>query len=178
MDLEKFLKDIEKELELRILGKEKTPVLDRLQIHLDNLEEDYNLSTMLNPKNLKVELYVSMLYQIVYPAKSKNTLCLEYNGNFIEGKDNTQCLIKLINTIGPEIISKTPYKEFITEEIPEFLNKNILPSSYKLLKNGKYFDRSFGGKGINNHIKFFIKDLNDILNLNILCRFERKIEYK
>lgn len=178
MNLKKFLKDIEKELELDILKEGETPILNRLQIHLDNLDEDYNLATMLNPKNLKVELYLSMLYQIVYPAKSKNTLYLEYNGVSMEGKDNTQRLIKLIDSIGPERIYQTTYKEFIKDQIPKFLTKNILPSSYKLLKNNKYFDRSFGGKGINNHIKTFIKDLNEQLNLNIKYKFKQKIEYK
>ena len=178
MNLVQFKKDIEKELELRILGNGGTPILDRLQIHLDHLSQEYNLATMLNPKNIQHELYLSMIYQIVYPAKSKNTLYLEYNGNVIQGKDNTQCLIKLINLVGVNQILKTSYKEFILDEIPKFLNKNILPSSYKPLENGQYFDRSFGGKGINNHIKTFVKDLNKQLGLNIKCEFKTKIEYK
>lgn len=178
MDLKKFIKDIEKELELRMLNKNNTPILDRLEIHLEQLDKEYNLATMLNPQNLKSELYLSMLYQIVYPAKSKNTLCLEYNANVIQGKNNTQCLIELINLVGVDQILKTSYKEFIKDEIPNFLTKNILPSSYKPLKNGQYFDRSFGGKGINNHIKTFVKDLNEQLGLNIKCEFKTKIEYK
>ena len=44
MNLKKFLKDIEKELELDILKEGETPILNRLQIHLDNLDEDYNLA--------------------------------------------------------------------------------------------------------------------------------------
>ena len=82
MDLNKFLKDIERELELDILKKGETPILDRLQTHLDNLDGDFNLATMLNPKNLKVELYLSLLYRIINPEIiDKTHKVIPYNPN-------------------------------------------------------------------------------------------------
>lgn len=178
MDLVKFKEELRKEAVIRHLDKGgDTPMLDRLQIHLDQLE-GYSIEKMLSPKNLKSDLYLSMLYQIIYPAKTKKTLYLEYQNIPILGKNNTECLIKLINLINPKLISQTSYKEFLVDEIPKFLSKNILPSSYKRLKNGQFFDRSFGGKGINNHIKFFIRDINKELGLNIKQDFICKTEYK
>ena len=56
MKYQKFLSEIERELELRMLGKGETPILDRLQIHIDNLDnKDYGLDTLLNPNNIKHE---------------------------------------------------------------------------------------------------------------------------
>jgi len=125
MDLEKFLKDIEKELELRILGKGKTPILDRLQIHLDNLEEDYNLSTMLNPKNLKVELYVSMLYSIVYPAKKIQKFSVEVDGRKLkEEKNPKQTGVALLKELGTDVLINHPkWGKYVFKNKEEFYKK-------------------------------------------------------
>lgn len=90
MDLIQFKKDIEKELELSILGNEETPILDRLQIHLDNLNQEYNLSTMLNPQNIQHELYLSMIYQIVYPSKKIQKVKITVDGIEIPEEKNAK----------------------------------------------------------------------------------------
>jgi len=166
MNLERFKKDIELELEIKILNTDTpTPILDRLQSHLDTLENKFDLySQMLNPKNLDSEMYLSMLYRIIYPVKYKKTFYIRYNNKHIKGKDNTQILVNLLNSLNPLYLKNSKY---IYNSLPKKFPKNVLPSSYKLLSNGKYFDRSFGGKGINNYILHFIKNLNEKFNLNI-----------
>tara|TARA_R110000803_G_scaffold38685_1_gene83629 strand:+ start:201 stop:755 length:555 start_codon:yes stop_codon:yes gene_type:complete len=125
VSLEQFKKDIESELTLSILEKGKTPILDRLQIHLDNLGEDYNLSTMLNPKNLDVELYLSMLYQIVYPAKKIQKFSIEVDGQLLkEEKNPKQTGVALLRELGIGILKQHPkYGKYVFKSKEEFYSK-------------------------------------------------------
>lgn len=172
MDLQKFLKDIEKELELSILNEGETPILDRLQIHLDNLNEDYNLATMLNPKNLKVELYLSMLYQIVYPAKPNYLRTIMLNGKPIKGKNSRIKMLKVVKYLGVEKIKNLPYN-----------NKNLYKSSiedpirFKPLNGSYVFDITFKGVGASQGGENFIKEVNKIYP-HIDLSIQTKINYK
>lgn len=179
MDLKKFREEIKQELIADKFGKGETPIMDRLQIHLDNIEGNQLVSKhLLHPDKFNNDLVMSMLYQIVYPAKVRKAFCFKYENIVIEEKDNTKCLITLINNIGVDKIKTTQHSRFIFSQIPSHFPKNVLPSSYKKLSNGEYFDRSFGGKGINNYIKYFIDSLNEELGLDIEFTFKDKVEYK
>ena len=174
MDLNTFLKDIEKELELNILKKGETPILDRLQIHLDNLDGDFNLATMLNPKNLKVELYLSMLYQIVYPAKKRTTFNIIYEGQEIEGKTAREKIQNLNIKVGANNIKKLKtYSRFLyKKDIGE-----VVGNAYKIIDENHSFDTSFGGVGASSVGKYFIKELKSTLKLNIEIRYEKTFSY-
>ena len=170
MNLVQFKKDIEKELELRILNNDETPILDRLQIHLDQLKKDYNLSTMLNPKNIQHELYLSMLYQIVYPTKlSKEKMILKFKGDEICGSSDRDKIKNLIIKVGVSgILKLKEYKGHLHKlESLHKLKNGKIESQYKMVGDGYYFDVSFGGKGHVSKIKGFVKEINDILKLNI-----------
>lgn len=125
MDLKKFLKDIEKELELDILKEGETPILNRLQIHIDNLDENYNLATVLNPKNLKVELYLSMLYQIVYPARKIQKFSIEVDGKILkEEKNPKQTGVSLLRELDIDILKNHPkWGKYIFNNKEEFYKK-------------------------------------------------------
>jgi hypothetical protein len=174
MDLIKFKNDINEELRLKKSKKDETPILDRLQIHLNNLTQDYNLATMLNPKNMNSELYLSMLYQIVYPAKSKNKFLLKYNGNIIKGKTDRDKIQNLVNIIGIDNIQKLQtYSKFLyKKDIGD-----VIGNGYKTIGNNHSFDTTFGGVGASSKIKGFIKEIQDILKLNIEIIYEKSFSY-
>lgn len=179
MNLEKFKEELKQEMIADEFKTGETPIMDRLQMHLNNVEgEKYEMGHLLNPGCLNSDLWLSMLYQIAYPAKVRKAFCFKYENIVIEEKDNTKCLITLINNIGVDKVKTTQHSRFIFSQIPSYFPKNVLPSSYKKLSNGEYFDRSFGGKGINNHIKYFIDSLNEELGLDIEFTFKDKVEYK
>ena len=72
MDLDKFRIKIKLELENRISGRGKTPILDKFELHLEELKGDYTLDTLLNEDNMKHELWVSMLFRIAkHPPRKK-----------------------------------------------------------------------------------------------------------
>ena len=72
MDLDKFKIKIKLELENRISGKGKTPILDKFELNLEELKGDYTLDTLLNEDNMKHELWVSMLFRIAkHPPRKK-----------------------------------------------------------------------------------------------------------
>lgn len=174
MDLIQFKKDIEKELELSILGNGETPILDRLQIHLDNLNQEYNLSTMLNPQNIQHELYLSMIYQIVYPAKKRNIFKIFYNGREIEGNTDRAKIQNLVIEVGVENIKKLKsnkrflYKKNIDE---------VVGNAYKVVDENHSFDTSFGGVGASTMGRYFINEIKDTLNLNIEIKYEETFSY-
>ncbi len=172
MDLNTFLKDIERELELNILKKGETPILDRLQIHLDSLDGDFNLATMLNPKNLKVELYLSMLYQIIYPAKPTYKRLIKFKGEEIVGKSSREKLYKVIKILGVENIKKLPLGS-------KFLFKTNIEDivRFKPIGKGYVFDITFKGVGASQGGESFIKEVNKILpeeNLSINTQLKYK----
>ena len=175
MKYQKFLNEIERELELRMLEKGETPILDRLQIHIDNLDnKDYGLDTLLNPNNIKHELYVSMLYQIVYPAKSKNIFTITYEGQEIEGKNDREKIQNLAIKIGADDIKKLKtYSKFLYK-------KNIgevVGNAYKIIDKNHSFDTSFGGVGASSVGRYFVKELKNTLKLNIEFTYEKTFSY-
>lgn len=168
MNLKKFLKDIEKELELDILKEGETPILNRLQIHLDNLDEDYNLATMLNPKNLKVELYLSMLYQIVYPAKKIQKFSIEIDGKILkEEKNPKQTGERLLKELDINILKNHPkWGKYVFTTKEEFYKK--YSNNVTLLEtNGVYLSvlHILYSKGTNtlDKITNFIESINEHL---------------
>ena len=175
MNLDKFLKDVERELELRMLKKGETPILDRLQIHIDNLDnKDYGLDTLLNPNNIKHELYVSMLYQIVYPSKKKTTFNIIYEGQEIEGKTHREKIQNLSIKVGANNIKKLKtYSRFLyKKDIGE-----VVGNAYKIIDENHSFDTAFGGVGASSVLKSFIKELKSTLKLNIEIRYEETFSY-
>lgn len=72
MDLDKFKTQIKKELEKRFLGRGETPILNKFELHLNELEGDYTLSTLLDKDNMEHELWLSMLYKITkHPPRKR-----------------------------------------------------------------------------------------------------------
>lgn len=72
MDLDKFKRKIKLELENRVSGRGKTPILDKLELHLEELKGDYTLDMLLDEDNMKHELWVSMLFRIAkHPPRRK-----------------------------------------------------------------------------------------------------------
>ncbi len=171
MKYQKFLSEIERELELRMLEKGETPILDRLQIHIDNLDnKDYGLDTLLNPNNIKHELYVSMLYQIVYPAKKIQKFSIEVDGKMLkEEKNPKQTGVALLKELDINILKNHPkYGNYIFNTKEEFYKK--YSNNVTLLEiNGVYLSvlhilYSTGNntlakitnfiENINNHLKY------------------------
>jgi hypothetical protein len=174
MDLVKFKQNLERELEIKILNKGKTPLLDRLQIHLNNLKQKYNLATMLNPKNLEEELYLSMLYQIIYPARKNNVFNISYEGEKIHGNTDRAKIQNLIIKIGVDDIKKLPtYSRFLyKKDIAE-----VVGNAYKVVGENHSFDTSFGGVGASSSGRYFVKELKDILKLNVEFTYEEEFSY-
>ena len=175
MNLDKFLKDVERELELRMLKKGETPILNRLQIHIDNLNnKDYGLDTLLNPNNIKHELYVSMLYQIVYPAKKRNIFKIFYNGKEIEGNTDRAKIQNLVIEVGVENIKKLKSnKRFIYKKNID----EVVGNAYKVVDENHSFDTSFGGVGASAMGRYFINEIKDTLNLDIEIKYEETFSY-
>lgn len=91
MDLDKFKTKIKLELENRVSGRGKTPILDKFELHLEELEGDYTLDTLLNEDNMKHELWVSMLYRLAWGVR-KQVKRIKADDEFVirwikEGKD-------------------------------------------------------------------------------------------
>lgn len=122
MDLVQFRDNIKKEYELRMLNEGNTPILDRLELHLKQLDKKYSLETMLNPKNIQHELYLSMVYQIVYPAKKIQKLIIKVdNKTLSEQKNNKQKGIALLKELGIKVLKSHPkYSKYIFNSKEEF----------------------------------------------------------
>ena len=156
--LEQFKEDIRKELILDHLGKGETPILNRLRIHLDNLDEDYSLETMLHPNGIKYELYLSMLYQIVYPSKPTYKRLIKFEGEEIVGKSSQEKLYKVIKILGIENIQKLPLgSKFLFQTNIEDIVR------FKPIGKGYVFDITFKGVGASQGGESFIKEVNKIL---------------
>lgn len=176
MNLERFKKDIELELETKILNANTpTPILDRLQTHLDTLENKFDLySQMLNPKNLENEMYLSMLYQIIYPAKKRVEFKIYLDDEEIIGKTGREKIMKLVKIIGSEKIKKLKrYNKFLNKkEIGEAVG-----NAYKIIDEKYSFDTSFGGVGASSMGKYFINELKQQLNLNVKYTINETFSY-
>ena len=84
--LKQFKKSIEKELINQLEEKvNSTPILDRLQIHFDSLEENTEVGWILTEKNMKSNNFLSLLYQVVYPVSVKRIPSLFLNNKEIVG---------------------------------------------------------------------------------------------
>lgn len=175
MKYQKFLNEIKRELGLRMLKKGETSILDRLQIHIDNLDnKDYGLDTLLNPNNIKHELYVSMLYQIVYPAKEsrKKRVFIDDVEIPSPGKDRNY-IINIIN-----ILEVEEYKKWKKLENPEHFKsqqeynglKGDDLNKVKKTKFGDYFDTSFNGHNPTPSFPSFVKRLNNSSNRSIIYK--------
>ena len=78
MIIQEFKTHIEEELRNKLRGNnESTPILNRLEKHLKDFDE-YSLTDLLNPKNMKHDLYVSFLFQICFPSRIKMDIDAEY----------------------------------------------------------------------------------------------------
>lgn len=78
MTTQEFKIHLEKELRHKLkCDNEPTPILDRLELHLKDFDE-YDLTDLLNPKNMKHDLYTSFLFQICFPSRIKMDIDAEY----------------------------------------------------------------------------------------------------
>lgn len=174
MNLVKFKEDILKELRIRKLGKGDTPILDRLQNHLNNLEGECSVDSMLQKTNMDVEFYASMVYQIVYPAKKKLLLNIFLDNNKIIGKTSRQKIQNLVIKIGSNKISKLKNNgRFVYK-------KDILKTkgnAYKAVNDSYAFDTSFGGVGTTSSVQSFIQEIKNQLKLNIEFKYEETYSY-
>tara|TARA_R110000744_G_C19298484_1_gene555469 strand:+ start:26 stop:583 length:558 start_codon:yes stop_codon:yes gene_type:complete len=174
MDLVKFKEDILKELRIRKLGKGDTPILYRLQNHLNNLDGNWSVNSILQKTNMDVEFYASMVYQIVYPAKKKLLLNIFLDNNEIVGKTTRQKIQNLVIKIGSNKISMLKNNgRFVYK-------KDILKTkenSYKDISDSYVFDTSFGGVGTTSSIQSFIQEIKNQLKLNIEFKYEETYSY-
>ena len=159
MDLVQFKEDIGNEIPLKVKFGGETPILDRLQIHLDNLDKPLTLGDLLNSKNMEHEFYISMLYQIVYPAKKKNDLKIYLNGEEVEGKSIRNKIQNTVIKVGADVIKtlKTHSKFLYKKDIAE-----VVGNAYKVIDDHHSFDTSFGGVGASSVGVYFIKELQSI----------------
>lgn len=78
MTIQEFKAHIEEELRHKLRGNnEATPILDRLDKHVTDFD-GYDLTDLLNPKNMKHDLYVSFLFQICFPSRIRMEIDAEY----------------------------------------------------------------------------------------------------
>ena len=166
--LEQFKNNIEKELENQIKGINSTPILDRFRVHLDSLDGDFNLANMLFEKNIKSELYLSMLYQIVYPAKKIQKFSIEVDGKLINESPNPkQTGVSLLKELGVDILNLHPkFKKYVFKTKEEFY-KNYSNNVTLLEIDGFYVSvlHILYGTGNNTLEKFtnFIESINECL---------------
>ena len=172
--LEQFKNNIEKELENQIKGINSTPILNRFRVHLDSLDGDFNLANMLFEKNIKSELYLSMLYQIIYPAKKKTELSIILDGILIKGESCRDKIQNLVKEVGVGNVKKL-------KKYSRFIYKNdigdVIGNAYKTIDDKHSFDTSFGGVGATIKMGSFIKELVTELNLKVELRNEETFSY-
>jgi len=171
----KIFKDsIEKELENQIKGINSTPILDRLQIHFNSLEEDTQINDLLTEQNMGSNNFLSMLYQIVSPAKKKIQLSITLDGILIKGKSGRDKIQNLVKKVGVENVKKL-------KTYSRFVYKNdmgdVIGNAYKIINDTYSFDTSFGGVGATASIEYFIKELVTELNLKVEFKNEETFSY-
>ncbi len=165
MELENFKKELEKEYYNKINNKDILyPILDRVQIHLENLSGNYTLEQILSPNNLNHEIYLSLLYNLIFPIKYKKSIMIKFDGEIIEGKNERVKIQNIVIKVGVKrILELEKYKKFIIHKN----NLKNVSSIYREVGNGYYFDTSFNFTGATSNFKAFIKEIKDKFNLNI-----------
>lgn len=173
--LKQFKKSIEKELINQLEEKvNSTPILDRLQIHFDSLEENTEVGWILTEKNMKSNNFLSLLYQVVYPVSVKRIPSLFLNNKEIVGSSTREKLQKLIINIGSEKISTLPnYSKFLfkTESI------NHQQNIYKQIDNDYSFDVSMGDINITDGLDSLSNEIKEHLNLNVEYKVQTIYKY-
>ena len=103
----------------------KGPLLDRLQIHLDTLDTDYDFYNLFVAKNMESELYLSMLYQIIYPAKKIQKFSIEVDGKILkEEKNPKQTGVALLKELDINILKTHPkFGKYVFNTKEEFYEK-------------------------------------------------------
>lgn len=168
-----FKEATRKEYALYYIKGIKGPILERLQIHLNSLDnKDYEFSNLFVPKNMESELYLSILYQIVYPSKPTYKRLIKFEGEEIVGKSSSEKLFKVINILGVENIKKLPTgsKYLFQTDIKDTVR-------FKPIGEGYMFDITFKGVGASQGGEFFIKEVNKILP-KVDLSIETQVEYK
>jgi hypothetical protein len=179
--LEQFKESIEKELINRLKEKvNSTPILDRLQIHFDSLEENTEVGYLLTEQNMKSNNFLSLLYQVVYPVSAKRIPSLFLNNKEIVGSNTREKLQKLIINIGSEKISTLPnYSKFLfkTESIVSSTWAKREQNMYKQIDNDYSFDVSMGDINITNELDSLSNEIKEHLNLNIEYKVQTIYKY-
>tara|TARA_B110000211_G_scaffold154065_1_gene174876 strand:- start:176 stop:724 length:549 start_codon:yes stop_codon:yes gene_type:complete len=177
--LEQFKKSIEKELINRLKEKvNSTPILDRLQIHFDSLEENTEVGYLLTEQNMKSNNFLSLLYQVVYPVSVKRIPSLFLNNKEIVGSNTREKLQNLIVNIGSKKVSTLPnYSKFLFKTKSINHQKNISRSYYKQIDNDYSFDVSMGDINITNELDSLSNEIKEHLNLNIEYKVQTIYKY-
>jgi hypothetical protein len=115
-----------------------------------------------------------MLYQIVYPARKKNSLKVLFEGEEIKGTTDRAKIQNLVIKLGVDKINKLKtYSRFLyKKDIGE-----VVGNAYKVIDEKYSFDTSFGGVGASSSGKYFVKEVKDILKLDIKFIYEETFSY-
>ena len=171
----KIFKDsIKKELQNQIKGINSTPILDRLQIHFDSLEEGDKINDLLTEQNMGSNKFLSLIYQVVSPVNVKRTTSLSLDKKEISGNTVRSKLQNLIISIGYKKINMLPnYSKYLHKT--QSINSNL--SIYKEIDENWSFDVSMGDINITNHFSLFSKELKEKLNLDVDLKIQTEYQY-
>jgi hypothetical protein len=171
--LKTFKEEILQDGKNRELGK-PTPILDRLQIHLNTLSNPLKVNDIISEKNLENEVLLSLLHQVVYPAKKKNILRIVLDGKEIEGKKSREKIQNLIKNIGVKKISTLPkFGKFLFKTN----DKKDMHNAYKIIDKDHSFDTHFGDIRIGSIAPSFEEELKKHLKLNIKFQYKEIYNY-
>jgi hypothetical protein len=155
MTIQEFKTHIEEELRHKLRGEnEATPILDRLDKHLIDFD-GYDLTDLLNPKNMKHDLYVSFLFQICFPSRIKMEIDAEYTPIKKKRIAIVSCKSRKQDYVcsADEMYSPSPVyraqKDFCIKGYDEYL---IVSSEYGLITPNhiiKPYNRTIGESGNN-----------------------------
>jgi len=171
----KIFKDsIEKELQNQIKGINSTPILDRLQIHFDSLEEGDKINDLLTEQNMGSNKFLSLIYQVVSPVNIKRTTSLSLDKKEISGNTLRAKLQNLIISIGYKKINMLPnYSKYLHKT--QSINSNL--SIYKEIDENWSFDVSMGDVNIYDYFPLFSKELKEELNLDVDFKIQNEYKY-
>jgi len=167
MNLEKFKEELKQEMIADEFKTGETPIMDRLQIHLNNVEgEKYEMGHLLNPDCLNSDLWLSMLYQIAYPAKKVQKFTIELDGEMLEeGKNPKQTGMILLKALGVDVLKNHPkFGKYVFSSKEEFYKK--FSNNVTLLEvNGYYLSVLHilysNGSNTIDKISRFAQSIND-----------------
>ena len=108
---EKFINDITEEARSKELNKNAiTPIMDRIQLHIDMYTPSKTIGDYINPNVAKDDrMAMSLVYEMVYPSKKIQKIGVEIDGEMLpEEKVAKHSGIALLKKLGINVLKNHP----------------------------------------------------------------------